>query len=68
MKKYLPFLLLLLCLSAHSQTTITGRVANNNNLPVMGANIIVIGTAQGTIADLDGVFALTVSQNPPFSI
>jgi len=68
MKKYLPFLLFLLCLSAHSQTTVTGRVADNNNLPIIGANIIIPGTSQGTIADLDGIFNLSVSQNPPFSI
>lgn len=68
MKKLLPFLLLLFCLSVQSQTTITGRIVDNNNLPVAGANVIVTATSQGTIADLDGIFSLTVSQTPPFSL
>lgn len=58
----------LLCLSVQSQTSISGRVLDNNSLPIAGANIIVSATSQGTITDLDGIFTLTVSQTPPFSL
>jgi iron complex outermembrane receptor protein len=68
MKTSLPFLLLLFCFTVHSQTTITGSVVDNNGLPVLGANIIATGTAQGTVSDFDGNFTLTVTQSPPFSI
>ncbi len=68
MKTFFPFLLFLFCLSVHSQTTITGNVLDNNGLPVLGANIIVTGTSQGTVTDFDGNFTLTVSEQPPFAV
>jgi len=68
MKTCFLFLLFLFCLSAHSQTTITGNVLDNTGLPVLGANIIVTGTSQGTVTDFDGNFTLTVSEQPPFAV
>lgn len=68
MKTFLPFLLLLFCFSVHSQTTVTGSVVDNNGLPILGANIIAVGTTQGTVSDFDGNFILTVTQSPPFTI
>lgn len=68
MKTFLPFVLILLCLTAHSQTTVSGSVVDNNGLPILGANIIASGTSQGTVSDFDGNFTLTVTQSPPFSI
>lgn len=68
MRTFLPFLLFLLFFTAHSQTTITGNVVDNNNMPILGANIIVIGTSQGTVTDFDGNFTLTAEQVPPFSV
>lgn len=68
MKTIIPFLLLLFCGLTYSQTTITGSVVDDNSQPIPGANIIVIGTSTGTVTDFDGNFALTYSQNPPFSI
>jgi len=59
-----------LCFSviAFSQTTITGNVVDQNQEPVLGANVIVVGTSVGTSTDFDGNFSLTVDQAPPFSI
>lgn len=68
MKSILPFLLLLLCFTAHSQTTISGSVVDNNNMPILGANVIVAGTSQGTVSDFDGNFTLTVNAEAPFTI
>lgn len=42
---------------------ITGKVLDENDMPVIGANIIVDGTAIGTNSGLDGSFKLTIS--PP---
>ncbi|WP_282123268.1 TonB-dependent receptor [Algibacter mikhailovii] len=68
MKTIYPILLLLFCGLAHSQTTITGSVVDDNQQPIPGANIIVVGTSSGTVTDFDGNFTLTYSQNPPFAI
>jgi len=68
MKTFFPFLLFLFCFSAYSQTTITGNVLDNSGLPILGANIIVTGTSEGTVSDFDGNFRLTVSIQLPFTI
>lgn len=51
---------------AHSHTSekahkITGFVADENGSPIIGANIMEIGTTNGTISDLNGNFVLDVS-------
>ncbi|CAH8281278.1 outer membrane receptor protein involved in Fe transport [Mariniflexile fucanivorans] len=68
MKTILPFLLLFFCGFTYSQTTISGSVTDDNNQPIPGANIIVVGTSTGTVTDFDGNFTLTFGQNPPFSV
>jgi len=59
-----------LCFSvlAFSQTTVTGNVVDQNAVPIVGANVIAVGTSSGTATDFDGNFTLTVDQSPPFSI
>ena len=59
-----------LCFSviAFSQTTVSGNVVDQNQEPVLGANVIVIGSSVGTATDFDGNFTLTVDLAPPFSI
>lgn len=39
--------------------TITGRVVDVNNAPIIGATIQIRGTGQGTITDVDGNYTLT---------
>tara|TARA_B110000008_G_scaffold255030_1_gene271418 strand:+ start:41348 stop:44218 length:2871 start_codon:yes stop_codon:yes gene_type:complete len=51
-----------------AQTAITGVVKDASGETLLGANIKVSGKAVGTTTDLNGSFALTVSQNPPFTI
>ena len=68
MKTIIPYLLLLFCGLTYSQTKISGSVVDDNSQPIPGANIIVLGTATGTVTDFDGNFTLTYTQNPPFSI
>ena len=59
-----------LCFSviALSQTTVTGTVVDESLEPVLGANVIVVGTSVGASTDFEGNFTLKVDQAPPFSI
>jgi outer membrane receptor protein involved in Fe transport len=68
MKTFLPVLLLFVCGITFSQTKISGFVVDDNNQPIPGANIIVIGTSTGTVTDFDGQFSMLFNQNPPFKI
>jgi len=68
MRTILSILLLFFCGLTYAQTTITGTVVDDNNLPIPSANIIVVGAAVGTVTDFDGNFTLTVNQNPPFTL
>ncbi len=63
MKKILLFLIIMLggISLAQSQRTITGTVLDNSGDGIIGANILVKGTAIGTITDFDGSFSLDVS-------
>ncbi|BEG98190.1 TonB-dependent receptor SusC [Bacteroides sedimenti] len=45
------------------QINITGTVKDAKGEPIIGANVAVKGTTNGTITDLDGVFHLKVPQN-----
>ena len=51
-----------------SQTTVSGTVLDQNNQPVPGANVVIVGKAIGTTADFDGVFKLETSETPPFQL
>lgn len=39
--------------------TIKGNVKDATNIGIVGANVIVLGTSQGTVADVDGNFEIT---------
>lgn len=51
-------------LSASVQQTrkITGKVVDQANEPIIGANVLVKGTSSGTITDIDGNYTLEVPQ------
>ncbi len=60
------FLLLLVTLfigvGLNAQTTITGKVLDgDNNDPLIGASVLVLGTTTGTVTDIDGNFSLETS-------
>jgi outer membrane receptor protein involved in Fe transport len=63
-------LLLMLCLCSFSliaQTTLKGKVTDGKE-PVIGANISIKGTTEGTITDIDGKFQLTTSLPTPLTL
>ena len=57
-------LALLLCNFTFAQRTITGTVTDaETGEPLIGANILVVGSSTGTITDFDGAYSLNVSEN-----
>ena len=58
-------LVLLACLFASftlamaQNLTVSGTVVDENNEPVIGASILVEGTARGTISDIEGKFTIS---------
>ena len=58
LKLYLLFLFFPLQLLAQ-QIQVNGNVQDVKGEPIIGANILIKGTATGTITDLDGNFQLT---------
>ena len=66
MKQKLFLFLSLLFISigvATAQTQVKGVVVDELGEPIIGATILIKGTAQGTVTDIDGVFQLTVPAN-----
>ena len=57
-------LLFLIPLSAYAQNyQLKGYVLDSNDEPLIGANVVVTGTTNGMITDLNGEFVLVVSPN-----
>ena len=48
--------------------TITGTVVDKDGEPIIGANIIVKGTSNGTITDINGAYTLEVPDNAVIQI
>ena len=50
--------------TAQTLVQIRGSVVDETGEPVIGANILVKGTTQGTTSDVDGQFSLSVDRVP----
>ena len=50
------------------QKSINGTVVDASGLPLLGANIIIVGTTTGTQTDFDGNFTLTASEGDVIEI
>ena len=48
---------------ASAQTRFSGIVIDTDGDPVIGASILIKGTGQGTITDIDGAFTLSASKD-----
>lgn len=57
--RYLCFLVVMMSAGTLYSQTITGKVTDNENLPLPGATVIVKGTQTSTITDIDGSYKLT---------
>lgn len=54
--------LLLMTTSLFAQEkTVTGTVTDSTNEPLIGASVVIQGTSNGTITDIDGKYSITAS-------
>ena len=53
---------------AYAQSSIKGKVADASGEPVIGASVIVQGTNNGVITDIDGQFEIKVNAGTPLEI
>lgn len=54
--------LLLMATSLFAQEkTVTGTVTDSTNEPLIGASVVIQGTSNGTITDIDGKYSITTS-------
>ncbi len=59
----LAIVAVLFCNFAIAQRTITGTVTDaSTKEPLIGANILVLGTSSGTVTDIDGNYSLSVPE------
>src|SRR5690554_8094884 len=60
--KFLMFVLLIgMSMTSWAQTTITGTVVDEGNVPLPGATVLEKNTLNGTTTDFDGNFTLVVA-------
>ncbi len=53
--------MLTLCIgTTFAQRTVSGTVTDTDGLPLIGANVLIMGTSIGTITDIDGTYSLDV--------
>ena len=50
--------------SSNPRITIKGRITDDHDEPLPGANVLVKGTSIGTSADVDGYYSLTFQRSP----
>lgn len=54
------FLLVLGFVVSYGQRTISGMVTDDKSEPLVGASVLIKGTQDGTVTDVDGKFSLRV--------
>jgi TonB-linked SusC/RagA family outer membrane protein len=58
-----PLLLVLsMTFSFAQEKTISGNVVDQNNVPLPGVSVVVVGTTRGTQTDFDGNYSISVAQ------
>jgi TonB-linked SusC/RagA family outer membrane protein len=62
---YIFLLLILIYNQALAQSTVKGRIIDQNRSPLVGASIIEKGTTNGTITDANGNYSLSLLGNDP---
>ena len=59
---------LFLSVSAFAQSTIKGQVKDATGEPIIGASVLINGTSNGTVTDLDGNFSVNVQPGATLTI
>jgi TonB-dependent starch-binding outer membrane protein SusC len=62
LKKVLLFVGLLLSIQLSAQEKVEGLVTETSGAPLIGANVVLKGTTNGTVTDLDGKFSLSAKK------
>ena len=62
MKKLQAIIIILISIHVTAQKTINGKVFNAKNVPIVGANIYLEGTYDGSTSDENGNFSFTTSE------
>ena len=52
--------LFLFSVQVSAQTTVSGKILDNDGLELFGASVLVKGTSSGTVSELDGTYSLDV--------
>ena len=60
--KLIALLFLLVGGPLYAQHKVSGLVCDDQNVPLIGATVMVKGTTNGTIADVDGTYSLSVNE------
>lgn len=64
MKNLVFAIIALFCIGTSvAQTEITGNVKDGSGVPILGANVLILGTTEGTTTDFDGNFVLSTDLN-----
>jgi TonB-linked SusC/RagA family outer membrane protein len=53
---------------SYSQKTVSGTITSADGLSLIGANVLEVGTSNGTITDLDGNYSVTVSDRASLEV
>jgi len=64
-------IILLMVQLSFSQSKITGKILDENNTPILGANIIILNEAQekkGTTTNFDGNFSIEVKESGTYNL
>jgi len=65
-RRGLSLLVLFICLvsvSAYAQETISGKVVDESGESLIGVNVLIEGTSEGTVTDIDGEFSLEAASD-----
>ncbi|NAY91945.1 TonB-dependent receptor [Muricauda sp. JGD-17] len=68
MRRLVIISLMLFGVFSYAQTTVQGSVVDEDNNPIPGANVVLVGKAEGTTTDFDGNFTFNTSEQPPFQL
>ena len=66
--KKLIFYLVITSISLHAQSTISGTVTDRSGNPLIGANVLVEGTAIGAATDIDGLFSINYNPEGEYTL
>lgn len=52
-----------MAVGSYAQKTITGKITDSKNAPIVGASVAEKGTANGVLSDIDGNYSIKVGEN-----